>query len=112
MILRKQTNNQEEIKQTPVQRQNSTPMKSSKTLLRIKYDAGFSNTLFIRGKGGGLSWDKGIPLKNVKADEWVWETSNLTGECEYKILINDKNFETGENHHLHPGSTIQIIPQF
>lgn len=87
-------------------------VKGAKTLLRIKYDAGFPNSLFIRGKGGGLSWDKGIQLKNVKADEWIWETNNLSNDCEYKILINDRVYETGENHHLRPGSISQITPRF
>lgn len=46
----------------------STPPKSKKASVSrviVEYDCGFPNNLFIRGKGGGLSWDKGQPLKNL-----------------------------------------------
>lgn len=78
----------------------------------IKYDVGFENKLFIRGKGAGLSWDKGMPLKNISADEWVWEPSQTFNECEFKVLINDQNYEGGENHHLSCGAAIQYTPSF
>jgi hypothetical protein len=86
--------------------------KTNQTRIVIKYDAGFGNQLFIRGKGSHLNWDKGIPLKNVKADEWIWETETSFNSCEFKILINDSHFELGENHLLDCGSSIQYTPKF
>lgn len=84
----------------------------SKTKVTVKYDVGFSNQLYIRGKGANLSWEKGIVLKNVKPDEWVWETDAHFSNCEFKVLINDKNFESGDNHYLIQGSTIVYTPHF
>jgi len=78
----------------------------------IKYDVGLGNVLFIRGKGAGLSWDKGIPLKNKGADEWVWDPKQSFNECEFKVLINDQTYEAGENHWLTCGATIQYTPSF
>ena len=78
----------------------------------IKCDVGFGNLLFIRGRGAGLSWDKGIVLKSQGADEWVWEPKQTFNECEFKVLINDQNYETGENHWLTCGATIQYNPSF
>ena len=78
----------------------------------VKYDAGFNNSLSIRGSGAGLSWDRGIPLKNVGSDEWVWEASAPFTDCEFKVLINDQQYEGGENHHLGPSSKFQYTPFF
>lgn len=82
------------------------------TRVVVKFDVGFGNGLYIRGSGAGLSWEKGILLRNHKADEWVWEPSFPFATCEFKILINDKIFEAGENHPLTFGSSIQYRPKF
>ena len=82
------------------------------TRVTIKFDVGFGNSLYIRGKGAGLSWDKGILLKNLKTDEWIWETDLPFTQCEFKVLINDKEFELGDNHLLSQGATIQFAPKF
>ncbi|CUI17525.1 hypothetical protein PNK_1920 [Candidatus Protochlamydia naegleriophila] len=84
----------------------------SKTRIIIKYDVGFNNQLYIRGKGAHLSWEKGQPLKNVKADEWVWETEAQFSQCEFKVLINDADYESGENHLINCGSSVIYTPHF
>lgn len=86
--------------------------KGPKTRIIIKYDVGFNNSLTLRGKGANLSWEKGIPLKNIKADEWVWETDTPFTSCEFKVLINDKHYEVGNNHTLICGARIQYTPKF
>lgn len=90
------------------------PMASHRegTKVIVRYNVGFKNHLFIRGKGAGLSWDHGIQLKNVGPDEWLWETNIPFNECEFKVLINDQHYEMGENHHLHGGTSVQYTPKF
>ena len=90
----------------------ASPSKKEGTKVTIRYNVGFKNHLFIRGKGAGLSWERGVQLKNVGADEWIWETSMPFSECEFKVLINDRQFEAGENHHLHNGGSLQYTPKF
>lgn len=94
----------------------STPYGESKkrlhTRITVKFDVGYNNTLYIRGKGANLSWDHGTPLKNVAPDEWVWETDAPFTQCEFKILINDHQFEQGENHLLTVGKSVQFTPFF
>lgn len=85
---------------------------STKTRITVKHDAGYPNHLYIRGQGANLSWDKGQPLTNVKADEWVWETDTHFNQCEFKILINDKTYEIGDNHLLNAGASLLYKPQF
>jgi hypothetical protein len=85
---------------------------ASTTRVIVKYDVGFGNALYIRGKGANLNWDKGIMLRNVKPNEWHWETDLPFNACEFKILINDNEYEAGDNHPLTAGSSIQYTPRF
>lgn len=86
---------------------------SPKTRIVVKYDCGFGNKLSIRGEGvSSLSWEKGVPLKNLGTSEWVWETDRPFSVATFKILFNDKNFEQGENHVIGYGQESKIIPQF
>ncbi|QLH35358.1 MAG: hypothetical protein HWD61_03700 [Parachlamydiaceae bacterium] len=53
-----------------------------------------------------------IDAKNVKADEWVWETNLSFNKCEFKVLINDRQYELGENHKLQCGTSFEYTPHF
>jgi hypothetical protein len=86
--------------------------KTTKTSVVIKYDVGFGNALYLRGRGANLSWDKGIMLRNISADEWVWETDASFTNCEFKAVINDTEYEIGENHLIKSGQIIQYTPEF
>jgi hypothetical protein len=103
---------------THLSKPTSTELKPKKltkqktTRLTIKYDAGFHNHLHIRGEGANLSWEKGIPLKNVGHDEWIWETTSPFTKCEFKILINDHHYEQGNNQTIVSGCHLQHHPKF
>ena len=85
---------------------------SIKTQITVKFDVGFSNQIYLRGQGANLSWDKGVQLRNVKADEWIWETEVPFPYCEFKVLINDRVYENGENHILKQGASLVFTPKF
>lgn len=103
----KQTKNHENQRSIDNERNRSSTAK-----ITIKYDAGFGNMLTIRGQGADLSWQKGVELKNIKANEWVWETDATFTKCEFKILINDSQYETGPDHVLTYGSHLNYTPHF
>jgi len=84
----------------------------SLTMVQAKIDVGFGNVLFIRGHGDGLSWDKGTPLKCEDASTWVWTTKEAKGKVEFKLLINDEVWASGENVAVNPGETIETVPSF
>lgn len=86
--------------------------KGKNTCIVVYYDCGFSNHLTIRGEGAGLSWHAGTPLKNLKADEWVFDVIMPDEHLEFKILINDQVFEIGDNHKVKNGSKIHVEPKF
>ncbi len=95
-----------------IEKKSDTTVKPrKKTKVMIKYDVGYNNNLYIRGNGPGLSWEHGVLLQNIGPDEWIWE-ANLSTGCDFKVLINDQQYETGENHHIEDGTLIQYTPQF
>jgi|SaaInl8_120m_RNA_FD_contig_71_695919_length_685_multi_4_in_0_out_0_1 hypothetical protein len=82
------------------------------TRIIVKCDVGFSNLLYLRGEGASLNWEKGIKMKNINADEWIWETDKKFTTCEFKVLLNDDSYESGENHSISCGSSLEYIPSF
>jgi hypothetical protein len=82
------------------------------TRIQIKCDVGFGNFLTIRGQGGELSWEKGLQLKNISTDDWLFETNKSFTEIEFKVLINDSLYENGPNHMIEHGNQIQYRPKF
>lgn len=90
------------------------PARSSGRVTRVtvKYDVGFSNAVYIRGVGPGLSWNKGVKMVNRKADEWVWETDQPIERSEFKVLVNDVHYEKYDNHKLTSGADVVYTPTF
>jgi hypothetical protein len=72
---------------------------SESTKIIAEVDVGFGNTLYIRGAGCGLSWDKGVAMHNKDAKFWTFECNKCKckGNFEYKFLINDEIWCTGDN---------------
>ena len=82
------------------------------TRIRALVDVGFGNELTIRGKGAGLSWDKGMRMSCTNADLW---TVALIGACTpvlFKVLVNDTTWSAGEDFVALPGSDITVTPAF
>jgi hypothetical protein len=87
--------------------------KGAKTCITAHIDCGFSNNLFLRGEGvSSLSWEKGVQMKNVGPSEWVWESDRPFSIMRFKVLINDKCYEQGDNHSVAFGKHIDITPKF
>lgn len=104
---------QKTLQKTAPEVTSKKPMPTGpKTRIIIHYDVGFPNSLYIRGEGSELSWEKGLLLKNVKSDEWIWETTKPFTTCQFKILINDSEYELGENHLLTYGASVHYTPKF
>ncbi len=87
--------------------------KSANTKIVVKCNCGFTNNLYLRGEGiRGLSWDKGTLMKCTKADEWIWETDSPFNHAKIKVVLNDKQYEIGENHEVDCGRSITFSPRF
>ena len=90
----------------------SCACKAKLTRVIAKIDAGWGNQLFIRGLGGSLDWDKGVPMQNVGEDEWLWEQLVPRGNVAFKVLINDQNWSAGEDFVVAAGDTVICRPTF
>jgi hypothetical protein len=112
MALTKRTSSKQSEENQIAQLDVNKKKKSRLTRVVIHCDVGFNNSIFIRGNGANLSWDKGIMLLNTRFDEWVWETNQPFDSCEFKVLINDLQYEQGNNHILTCGNCVEYTPQF
>ncbi|MFO7725368.1 MAG: hypothetical protein R6V45_07450 [Oceanipulchritudo sp.] len=82
------------------------------TTVVAKVDAGFGNVLTIRGNSSGLTWDAGALMENTSADEWIWRSTSVTSELEFKVLLNDEVWSAGPNGVVFPGATVVFEPVF
>lgn len=87
--------------------------KKEKTKIVVHFDAGFPNSLFLRGEGlPGMSWEKGLKMHNKGFNKWEIEFNESFKKGKFKVLINDQMFEEGENHDLKPGQLVDVYPRF
>ncbi len=82
------------------------------TMVVAKIDIGFGNTLFIRGRGAELSWDKGLPLKCIDGSTWAWSTTQAKDKVVFKLLLNDQVWARGDDIVVEPGKKVETAPGF
>jgi len=86
--------------------------KTVETSIIASVDVGFGNSLYIRGEGAGLSWEKGILLDNISPYEWAFKSSAAKGVVTFKFLINDEAWADGENLTVAAGGISVSSPVF
>lgn len=82
------------------------------TEIQANIDVGFGNTLYIRGEGPGLNWDRGQTLDCLKDDLWSFTISAAAKPIIFKFLINDETWCTGDDYVVEPGNKITLVPTF
>ncbi len=97
-------------KKTPAKK--APAKKVAKTSIIARVDVGFGNQLYVRGEGAGLSWDKGVLMKNVSPYEWAFETTKASGEVSFKFLLNDEAWAEGDNLSVAAGGESVSSPVF
>jgi hypothetical protein len=81
------------------------------TTIDVKLDVGFGNAVFLRGKGGGLTWERGVPLSCVDGKTWRW-SGTVKDPITFKPLINDKIWSAGTDLTVKPGQKLEVKPVF
>jgi len=84
-------------------------------VLRIHYPTKFGDTIFVRGGGAGLSWEKGTAAEYVKPSEsgyWELRLNNPDKHVEFKPVLNDITWGKGSNYILPSYGSIEIYPHF
>jgi hypothetical protein len=85
--------------------------KSALTTIEVKLDVGFGNAVFLRGHGGPLTWERGVPLACVDAKTWRW-SGEARDPITFKLLINDQIWSAGNDLLIAPGQKIEVAPEF
>lgn len=79
--------------------------------IEAKINVGFGNNLFVRGKGAGLSWERGTPLTCVEPGTWRW-SAPADEKLTCKLLLNDHVWAQGEDVTVTPGKRVAVVPAF
>ena len=87
---------------------------AEKVLARVDVKlVSLSNKPFIRGSGGGLSWQKGVQLEFVKMGKWSWTApADMDEMIEYQIYLNDKDPDKTGKHFIEHPQQVEIEPKF
>jgi len=119
VATKKVTTKKEAAKKAPAKKaaakklaKKATKKKVQKTTVIARVDVGFGNSLYIRGEGAELSWDKGILLDNVSPYEWSFDTTQAKGDLSFKFLINDEVWADGDDLVVAQGDTSISSPVF
>jgi hypothetical protein len=86
--------------------------KGARVTITAKIDVGFGNTLFIRGAGAGLSWEKGKPLSCTDGDTWTIILAASDQPVSFKLLVNDETWSADPNFEAACGDTVTVTPVF
>ncbi len=86
--------------------------RATKVTVTATIDIGFGNTLFIRGSGAGLSWEKGKPLGYTPGNAWTLVLPAVDKPFAFKFLVNDETWSADPNYEAAPGDTVTVTPVF
>jgi hypothetical protein len=82
------------------------------TTIAADINVGLGNTLFIRGEGEGLSWDRGVPLHCIGDSTWTWASTAIKDKAVFKLLLNDAIWAQGDNLTVAAGKDLRLMPVF
>ena len=99
-------------KKAPAKKKAAKKKSVAKTTIIARVDVGFGNSLYLRGEGAGLSWDKGVELDNASPYEWSFTTTKATGDVAFKFLINDEIWSESDDIVVAKGGTSITSPTF
>lgn len=82
------------------------------TVVTATINVGFGNVLTIRGEGPGLSWDRGLTMECLAADQWRVDLGEAARPFLFKFLVNDLSWSTGPDYTVASGSSVTLAPSF
>jgi hypothetical protein len=82
------------------------------TTITARIDIGFGNTLFVRGEGPGLSWDRGVAMDCAADDVWSITFPEAGGQVIFKFLVNDLSWSAGSDYVVPAGKSVEFTPSF
>lgn len=87
--------------------------KGDDTMLSVSILIGIGNKPFLRGSGGGLSWESGIPMEFEEIGKWRWVAPvDLEVPVELQVFRNDEDADRKGRYTLNPGQQLEVSPVF
>jgi hypothetical protein len=82
--------------------------------IRVHYNVGLGNRISVRGDTDPFRWDCGIDARNTASDVWEFQLKRIPAgrTFQFKPLINDTTYSTGDNYVVTGGKTLDIYPVF
>jgi len=98
----------------PTKRRAKPKGRSGLTPIRVHYNVGMGNRITVRGDIDPFRWDYGIDTQNAAADVWEFLLERVPAGhvFQFKPLINDATYSTGDNYVGTGGQTLDIYPAF
>lgn len=101
---------------SPVEPAPTKPRKrrgKNDSVLTVNALIGIGNKPYLRGSGGGLSWDKGLQMDFKSIGKWEWTAPDaLESPIEVQVYCNDLDPDENGKHTLEPGAKLEISPKF
>ena len=82
--------------------------------IRVHYDVGLGNRITVRGDTAPFGWDCGIDTQNTADDVWEFQVERIVAgkTFQFKPLINDATYSSGENFVAAGRKSLDIYPTF
>ena len=88
------------------------PAEEGRTKLFVTAYIGIGNKLHVRGEGGGLNWNKGVPLSFVSIGKWSWTAPDNSGPITCKLFKNDRDEAKNGVIAIEPGQQTEVSAIF
>lgn len=90
-----------------------TKVKKNDAVLTASVFIGIGNKPYLRGSGGGLSWERGLAMEFQEIGKWRWVApSDLNGALEIQLFRNDEDPDKSGKYKLEPGQKLEVSPVF
>lgn len=87
--------------------------KANDAVLTVSAFIGIGNKPFLRGSGGGLNWESGVPMDFQEIGKWRWVApADLEEPVEVQVYRNDEDADRKGRHVLEPGQKLEVNPVF
>ncbi len=90
----------------------SSAISDQTKIIVAKVNVGWGNTVYLRGEGGCLNWDLGVPMICSGEDRWVWCCHAEETPRQFKFLRNDHDWALGDNQVMSGADIIVCSPVF
>jgi len=99
---------------TPTKSRAKPKRRAALTPIRVHYNVGMGNRITVRGDTDPFGWDRGIDAQNEASDVWEFKVERVpAGQTfQFKPLINDTTYSTGDNYVGTGGQALDIYPAF